>query len=82
MLACYVRPRVFITPREPLATSPPYRPTRAPDALPCFERLQHASRRVYENLALADRQADEARQVRGQHFGCHPALALIKSQFS
>jgi hypothetical protein len=48
-----MRPRVLITPREPFATSPPYRAAQAPDDFPFLERFQHASRKVREDFAFA-----------------------------
>jgi hypothetical protein len=49
-----MRPRVLITPREPFATSPPYRAAQAPDDFPFLERFQHASRKVREDFAFAN----------------------------
>ncbi len=55
-----MRPRGFVAPCEPFATSPPYRAARAPDAIPFPVRFQHASREVREDFAFADGQTDEA----------------------
>jgi hypothetical protein len=68
-------PRVFIAPREPFATSPPYCAARAPDALSFLERFQNARRKVREDFAFANGQADEAFRVRGQYLSRHTALA-------
>jgi len=71
-----MRPRIFIAPRKPFTTSPPYRSARAPDALPFLERFQRYSRQGHKNFALADGQAHvPLRGRRRQHFGRHAALA-------
>ena len=55
-----MRPRVFITPREPFATSPPYRAPSAPQELPFLVGFQHAGRKIRQDFAFEDCQGDEA----------------------
>ena len=69
-----MRTRVFITPRESFATSPPYRAPSAPQKLPFLVGFQYAGRKIRQNFAFEDCQGDEALLVRGQHLDCHPAF--------
>ena len=80
--ACYLRPRVFVAPRETLATSPPYRAAHAPDDFPFLKRFQHASRKVREDFTFANGQADEALPIRAQHLSRHPALADLLARYA